>query len=63
MMHGFTENYIKVKTPYDVSLFNRLTEVALTAIDDDGCVTCHCERSKATPASYIRIASVVPPSQ
>ena len=40
IMHGFTENYIKVKTPFDASLFNRLTKAELCGIDDDGCVTC-----------------------
>ncbi len=48
MMLGFTENYIKVKTPYDVSLFNCLTEVELSTIDHDSCVTCElpCLMSK-----------------
>lgn len=37
-MHGFTDNYIKVKTPYDASLVNQLKEVSLNAIDADGSV-------------------------
>lgn len=36
MMNGFTENYIKVKTPYDPLLVNELVQVKLTAIDNDG---------------------------
>jgi threonylcarbamoyladenosine tRNA methylthiotransferase MtaB len=36
MMNGFTENYIKVKTPYDPLLVNELVEVKLTCIDADG---------------------------
>lgn len=35
-MNGFTENYIKVKTDYDPLLVNELTQVKLTAIDEDG---------------------------
>lgn len=38
-MHGFTDNYIKVKTPYDPSLVNQLKEVTLNAIDADGSVS------------------------
>ncbi|MCW3083712.1 MAG: mtaB [Bacteroidetes bacterium] len=37
-MHGFTDNYIKVKTPYNKALINQLQEVTLTALDADGCV-------------------------
>ncbi|MFL5763411.1 MAG: tRNA (N(6)-L-threonylcarbamoyladenosine(37)-C(2))-methylthiotransferase MtaB [Bacteroidia bacterium] len=37
-MHGFTDNYIKVKTPYDASLVNQLKLVDLKEIDADGCV-------------------------
>ncbi len=35
---GYTENYIRVKTPYDVSKANQLEEVILTDIDLDGVV-------------------------
>lgn len=37
-IHGFTENYVKVKAPWDPSLVNTLHRVALTRIDDDGMV-------------------------
>lgn len=37
-IHGFTENYVKVKAPWDPSLVNTLQEVTLTKIDDDGLV-------------------------
>ncbi|WP_142783569.1 tRNA (N(6)-L-threonylcarbamoyladenosine(37)-C(2))-methylthiotransferase MtaB [Changchengzhania lutea] len=33
-IHGFTENYVKVKTPWNPELVNTLHEVELTAIDD-----------------------------
>jgi threonylcarbamoyladenosine tRNA methylthiotransferase MtaB len=36
MMYGFTENYIKVKVPYQAKLANTLQEVSLTEIDRDG---------------------------
>lgn len=37
-MHGFTKNYIKVKTPFDPKLINQLIDVRLDAIDADGTV-------------------------
>jgi len=37
-IHGFTENYIKVKAPWDPALVNTLHQVSLTKIDDDGLV-------------------------
>jgi threonylcarbamoyladenosine tRNA methylthiotransferase MtaB len=35
-MHGFTDNYVKVRTPYDSSLINQLMECTLTSITDEG---------------------------
>jgi threonylcarbamoyladenosine tRNA methylthiotransferase MtaB len=35
---GFTENYVKVKTPWNPELANTLHEITLTKIDDDGLV-------------------------
>ncbi len=37
-IHGFTENYVKVKSPWDPSLVNSLHYVNLTEIDSDGLV-------------------------
>jgi threonylcarbamoyladenosine tRNA methylthiotransferase MtaB len=37
-IHGFTENYVKVKTPWNPELVNTLHEVKLTNIDEDGLV-------------------------
>ncbi len=37
-IHGFTENYIKVKTPWNPELVNTLQIVSLTKIDEDGLV-------------------------
>jgi threonylcarbamoyladenosine tRNA methylthiotransferase MtaB len=37
-IHGFTENYVKVKSPWNPELVNTLQAVELTKIDDDGSV-------------------------
>ena len=37
-IHGFTENYVKVKSPWNPELVNTLQQVELTEIDDDGLV-------------------------
>lgn len=40
VMYGFTENYVKVKMPYDESLVNTFQQVTLTEIDRDGIMKC-----------------------
>lgn len=40
-LYGFTENYVKVKTPYDARLINQIIAVQLTEIDRDGLMKCH----------------------
>ncbi|MFQ3297002.1 MAG: threonylcarbamoyladenosine tRNA methylthiotransferase MtaB [Polaribacter sp.] len=37
-IHGFTENYVKVKTPWNPELVNTLHAITLTEIDEDGTV-------------------------
>ena len=37
-IHGFTENYVKVKAPWNPELVNTLHTVRLTKIDEDGLV-------------------------
>lgn len=37
-IYGFTENYVKVKAPWNPELVNTLHEVTLTKIDEDGAV-------------------------
>lgn len=37
-IHGFTENYVKVKAPWNPALTNTIHEVELIRIDDDGLV-------------------------
>ena len=38
MMFGFTENYIRVKIPFDANLINQLIEIELLNIDEDNVV-------------------------
>ena len=40
MMYGFTENYVKVKMPYDANLVNTFCTLKLESIDRDGIVKC-----------------------
>jgi threonylcarbamoyladenosine tRNA methylthiotransferase MtaB len=40
MMYGFTENYVKVKTPYDEALANQIVNVRLSEVDRDGIMKC-----------------------
>ena len=37
-IHGFTENYVKVKTPWDPALVNTLHQIELEKIGEDGLV-------------------------
>ena len=37
-IHGFTENYVKVKTPWNPAFINTLHTITLTSIDEDGLV-------------------------
>ena len=39
-MLGFTENYVKVKVPFDAALVNTLQPITLTEIDRDGVMKC-----------------------
>ena len=41
VMYGFTENYVKVKLPYDANLVNTFQEIELTEIDRDGVMKVH----------------------
>ena len=38
-IHGFTENYVKVKTPWNPSLVNTIHNIKLIRIAEDGLVT------------------------
>ena len=40
-LYGFTENYVKVKVPYDKAMVNQIYSVLLTEIDRDGLFKCN----------------------
>ncbi|NRA10963.1 MAG: hypothetical protein HRT57_03285 [Crocinitomicaceae bacterium] len=40
VMHGFTENYVKVKVPYNPNLSNTFQRVSMDEIDRDGVMKC-----------------------
>jgi threonylcarbamoyladenosine tRNA methylthiotransferase MtaB len=40
VMYGFTENYVKVKLPFDENMINSFQTVHLTEIDRDGVIKC-----------------------
>lgn len=46
-IHGFTENYVKVKTPWNPELINTLHTIKLTTIDEDGLVRFNFEENNA----------------
>ena len=35
-MHGFTDNYVRVELPYDISLDNQLVRVCMGEFNEDG---------------------------
>lgn len=39
MMYGFTENYVRVKKPFDANSINQIEHLKLHQIDDDGVVS------------------------
>ena len=46
-IHGFTENYVKVKAPWNPELVNTLHAIELTEIDEDGLVRFEFVNEKA----------------
>ena len=50
-IHGFTENYVKVKAPWNPELVNTLHKVVLKEIDEDGLVRFDWVRSDALQLS------------
>ena len=40
IMHGFTDNYIKVAVPFDASMVNQLVPVQLQDFDEAGNIKC-----------------------
>lgn len=56
-IHGFTENYVKVKTPWNPNLVNTLHDVKLTIIDEDGIVRFDFISKKSGKKKEIMVAS------
>ena len=48
-IHGFTENYVRVKAPWDPSLVNTLHRVKLSCVDSDGLVRFEAEQPVSLP--------------
>ena len=48
-IHGFTENYVKVRVPWNPSLVNTLHEVRLNEIDEEGMVRLQFVDAAVTP--------------
>jgi len=42
-MIGFTENYVRVKLPYQFELCNQPLKVVLDSLDEEGTMSCHLE--------------------
>lgn len=49
-IHGFTQNYVKVKMPWNPEFVNTLHEVTLTEIDEDGLVRFNLVESNSNVA-------------
>jgi len=39
-MYGFTENYVKVRLPFDVKLANQFLKVKLVKVNSEGIMDC-----------------------
>jgi penicillin V acylase-like amidase (Ntn superfamily) len=48
-MYGFTENYIKVKTPYDPLLVNEIQRVKLTGMNEEGLMMSQADLADQLP--------------
>src|SRR5690606_1915507 len=57
MMHGFTENYIRVTAPYDPALVNEVQRVKLDVINEKGLVV--AEAAHVPDAIVRRESSIV----
>jgi threonylcarbamoyladenosine tRNA methylthiotransferase MtaB len=49
MMHGFTDNYIRVSAKYDPVLINEVKNIRLAAINEKGFVEVEVPRNSLTP--------------
>jgi threonylcarbamoyladenosine tRNA methylthiotransferase MtaB len=44
-MHGFTQNYVKVKHPFDIDLCNASTNIIIKDFDEEGDMVCELKPS------------------
>jgi threonylcarbamoyladenosine tRNA methylthiotransferase MtaB len=51
-MYGFTDNYVKVRLPYDPLYTNEVREVKLKAINEEGTVDAHLTLIEDIPEKY-----------
>ncbi len=58
-IHGFTENYVKIKAPWNPNLVNTLQDVTLTDIDEDGLVKVAIAGEDSSTTKEPSIASVL----
>jgi len=58
-IHGFTENYVKIKAPWNHNLVNTLQDVTLTEIDEDGLVKVAIAGEDLSTTKESSIASVL----
>ncbi|WP_283642431.1 tRNA (N(6)-L-threonylcarbamoyladenosine(37)-C(2))-methylthiotransferase MtaB [Croceibacter atlanticus] len=58
-IHGFTENYVKIKAPWNPNLVNTLQDVTLTEIDEDGLVKVAIAGEDLSTTKEPSIASVL----
>lgn len=53
-MYGFTQNYVKVKMPYDPLMVNEIVKVKLHSIDLDGCVRARVNITDGLPQNLLK---------
>ena len=61
MMHGFTDNYIRVSAKYDPVLINELKRIKLHAINEKGLVDVEEVESLITPIKCLRGKALISP--
>lgn len=47
-MYGYSDNYVKVKLPYNASLVNKITSISISSFDEEGLITGEIARELAT---------------
>jgi threonylcarbamoyladenosine tRNA methylthiotransferase MtaB len=56
-LHGFTENYVKIKIPFDPALINTLQKISLEKIDAEGFVIANVIEEKPLTSKEINYGS------